>query len=215
MKGASTFIKNSQWLSMTAAVVAGVLFVTMAVNASTTISANIATGGSVFATSTVVADGAITGYSTLDITGLTKLVNASTTQISNSGLSWFTGLATLGNASTSQVSASGASWFTGLMTLGNASTSQVSASSDVWITGNTTVGGTLGVTGTATHSGLTTLTGTTTLVQSLILTHGTASTGNCIEMYATSTATKVSLVFVASSTPTTVGYLGYNYGSCN
>lgn len=56
---------------------------------------------------------------------------------------------------------------------------------------------------------------TSTLSASLKLTGEGAVAPSCIEFYATSTATVNKLVFVASTTPTTSGYLGTTYGSCS
>jgi len=84
---------------MIVSVLAGVLFVTMAVNASTTISTNVSTGG------------------TLDVTGLTTLANASTTRISLTSNLMVNGMATT-TGSTGAIATQG-----NLTVLGTASTS--------------------------------------------------------------------------------------------
>src|SRR3989344_5795571 len=76
MKSSFSFIKDARFPMMIVSVLAGVLFVTMAVNASTTISTNVSTGG------------------TLDVTGLTTLANASTTRISLTSNLMVNGMAT-------------------------------------------------------------------------------------------------------------------------
>ncbi len=105
MKGAIEFIKNREWLAIVLATIVGVLAVTGAVTAATTISTSIVTGGdvtvtgSVYATSTVQAGGALIGYSTMSITGDAALAHASTTQITNSGTAWFGGNVNMNGAS--------------------------------------------------------------------------------------------------------------------
>lgn len=106
----------------------------------------------------------LTATGTLNVTGLSTLGLASTTQFSAStgatlanlnipGASLFTGLITAGLASTTQITAStgatlanlnipGTSLFTGLLTAGNASTTNISASTGIF-------GGALNITGNA------------------------------------------------------------------
>ena len=76
MKSIFTFIRSNNWLAMTIAVVAGVLFVVGGVQAATTISTNISTGG------------------TLDVTGLTTMIQASSTRFSVHDTAYFGGTAT-------------------------------------------------------------------------------------------------------------------------
>src|SRR3989344_8854604 len=76
MEKTLTFIRNNNWLAMTIAVVAGVLFVVGGVQAATTISTNISTGG------------------TLDVTGLTTMIQASSTRFSVHDTAYFGGTAT-------------------------------------------------------------------------------------------------------------------------
>ena len=70
MKGSFAFIRDSSLLKMIIAVVAGVLFVVGFAGAATTISTNISTGGTL----------SVTGASTL--TGLTTMIQASSTRLS-------------------------------------------------------------------------------------------------------------------------------------
>ena len=93
MKSESSFIKNG--LTMTLSVVAGGLFVTMAVKARTTTSTNIATDGRLLlnnATSTITNLSMITSTTT----------NATTTSLGVTGLAQFTG-GILANSSTSTI----------------------------------------------------------------------------------------------------------------
>ena len=76
MKSAFTFIRSNNWLAMSIAVFAGVLFVVGGVQAATTISTNISTGG------------------TLDVTGLTTMIQASSTRFSVHDTAYFGGTAT-------------------------------------------------------------------------------------------------------------------------
>lgn len=82
MKNSFSFIKNGGWLTMTLAVIVGVLFVVGGVQAATTISTNVSTGGTL----------SVTGASTL--TGLTSMVQASSTLFSVNGTAYFGGTAT-------------------------------------------------------------------------------------------------------------------------
>lgn len=92
MKGISIF-KSEGLIPVTIAVVVSVFMVVATVQATTTISTDITTGG------------ALTVGTTLNVTGDATLGHASTTQITNSGKSWFTGDASFGHASTTQISA--------------------------------------------------------------------------------------------------------------
>lgn len=82
MKSTFSFIKDSALLRMTIAVVAGVLLVVGTAGAATTISTNISTGGTL----------AVTGASTL--TGLTSMIQASSTRFSVHDTAYFGGTAT-------------------------------------------------------------------------------------------------------------------------
>lgn len=82
MKNSFKFIRENNWLSMIVAVVAGVFLVVGGVQAATTISTNISTEGTL----------AVTGASTL--TGLTSMIQASSTRLSVHGTAYFGGTAT-------------------------------------------------------------------------------------------------------------------------
>ena len=102
---------------MIVSVLAGVLFVTMAVNASTTISTNVSTDG------------------TLDVTGLTTLTGASTTRISLTGNLMVNGMATT-TGSTGSIATEG-----NLTVLGTASTTALK----VGATANTITDASVGI----------------------------------------------------------------------
>ena len=76
MKNSFEFIRDNNWLAMTIAVVAGVFLVVGGVQAATTISTNIETGG------------------TLSVTGLSTLGQASSTRFSVHDTAYFGGTAT-------------------------------------------------------------------------------------------------------------------------
>ena len=82
MEKTLSFIRNNNWIAMTIAVVAGVLLVVGGVQAATTISTNIETDGTL----------EVTGASTL--TGLTTMIQASSTRFSVHGTAYFGGTAT-------------------------------------------------------------------------------------------------------------------------
>lgn len=82
--------------------------------------------------------------------------------------------------------------------------------------GNVTMTGTPSFTGNVAITGNLSVTGTTTLQQSLIL--ADSDSASCMQFFATSTATADKLVFYATSTPAAVnavGFLAYQYGTCN
>ena len=101
MKSSFSFIKDARFPMMIVSVLAGVLFVTMAVNASTTISTNIQTDG------------------TLGVTGLTTLTGASTTRISLTNNLMVNGMATT-TGSSGDIATQGS-----VTILGTASTSAI------------------------------------------------------------------------------------------
>lgn len=88
MKGTFSFIKDGGWLTMTIAVVVGVLAVVGFVQAATTISTNISTGG------------------TLTVTQQSTLATASSTGLTTTGGFWVNGTATT-TASTGTFSTAG------------------------------------------------------------------------------------------------------------
>lgn len=131
MKDVYTFIKNARWLSMAAAVVAGVFLVTLAANAATTITTNISTGGN-----------------------LTVSGTASTTLFSATGISYF------GGTATSTFSAAGVLSAVGNTSLVTASTTgAVSVAGALWVGGNatTTAAGAIATQSTLTVAGLSSL----------------------------------------------------------
>src|SRR3989338_5893931 len=85
-----SFIKNTGMAGVIAIVIS-ILFVVTSVHAATTISTSVITGGSLNASTTLAVDSAATLYSTLNVTGLTTVVNASSTLHTNSGVSWLDG----------------------------------------------------------------------------------------------------------------------------
>ena len=201
MKRPYTDSRDRQCASVAVGTVAGVLALTGFVGAATTISTDITTAGNVYATSTVQADGALIGRSTLAITGTSAFT----------GLATFAGGAyastTLQGAAITDYGAltvTGASTHTGDATFGHASTTQLTSSGVAWFGDNVTMNGTaptLSIAGSVSTS--------------------TISVG-CIQTYATSTATPVKLIMgpkntTASSTVTAtaiVGYVVWAYGSC-
>src|SRR3989338_7502605 len=82
MEKTLSFIRNNNWIAMTIAVVAGVLLVVGGVQAATTISTNVSTDGTL----------SVTGASTL--TGLTSMIQASSTRFSVHDTAYFGGTAT-------------------------------------------------------------------------------------------------------------------------
>jgi len=87
MKGVISFITSSQVATVVAATIAGVFFITVAVEAATTISTDVITGGGIYASSTAQIDGnttlsSATLSSTLSVTGLTSLGKATSTMLS-------------------------------------------------------------------------------------------------------------------------------------
>ena len=190
MKGVISSIRGSQFVSMTAAVVAGTFLVVSLVNASTTISTDITTGGSVYASSTLAVTGAatffspITGalaasstfqvtgnqtdYGTLTVVGKTTMGNASSTLLSNSGVSWLNGATTVGGALTY-----------GGVTLTNA----VTGTGSMVLSASPTFTGTV-VTAAASSSSLKVGTGTESTLNSLIFGFCTAN----VSVTASSTA---------------------------
>lgn len=77
MQKVITFVRNANWFAMSVSVVAGVFFITAVANASSTISTNISTGGTLDVT------GAATLSSTLGVTGLSTLTGGFVSQASS------------------------------------------------------------------------------------------------------------------------------------
>ncbi|MBI4088277.1 hypothetical protein HY418_02765 [Candidatus Kaiserbacteria bacterium] len=89
MQKVITFVRNANWFAMSVSVVAGVFFITAVANASSTISTNISTGGTLDVTgaatlsSTLGVTGASTLSSTLGVTGLSTLTGGFVSQASS------------------------------------------------------------------------------------------------------------------------------------
>jgi hypothetical protein len=164
-------MKNQKLVSVVLSVVGSFLGVAViaygAVN--TTIGTNILTGG------------------TLGVSGLSTLVNASTTQVSVSNALWVGGNATTTSAGNIDTK--------GTLTVAGATT----------LTGG--VAGGLAITGVASVSATTTLSSGLTL----------GKAGLCIDFFATSTQTATKLEFdpLAATTTSPIGGMMLNYGSCN
>lgn len=132
MKSSLSFIRNNNWLAMTIAVVAGVFFVVGGVQAATTISTNVSTGGTL----------SVTGASTL--TGLTSMIQASSTRFSVHDTAYFGGTATTtinsaGNVSVAgTLSVTGASTHTGLTSMIQASSTRFSVFDTAYFGGTAT-----------------------------------------------------------------------------
>src|SRR3989344_3572060 len=101
MKNALSLIKDSNLLKMVIAVLVGVFFVVGGVSAATTISTNVSTGGTL----------SVTGASTL--TGLTSMIQASSTRFSVHDTAYF------GGTATSTFNSAGALTLKGTLTLQN------------------------------------------------------------------------------------------------
>ncbi len=132
MKKVFSFIERGP-LQIVASTVAAMIVTVGVVSAATTISTNISTGGTLSVTglSTLVAGSINQASSTVvgawTVTGATSLANASTTQITNSGISWLNGdimvngFATT-TAATGAFAIQGALTTVGANTLGSGST---------------------------------------------------------------------------------------------
>ncbi|MDO8522493.1 MAG: hypothetical protein Q7S08_04425, partial [bacterium] len=135
MKVISMFRKEGIVPVTIAATIAFFLVVSI-VQATTTISTDITTGGALSVGTTATLTGAVAAGSTLSVTGATTLANASTTQISASGISWLNGNVNFGGFAT-----------TTALTGAFATRGAIAASSTLQVTGNQTNYGTLTVSG--------------------------------------------------------------------
>jgi len=184
------FYKNKNFISILLSVVLSFAFVAVAAYAATTIGTNVNTGG------TLTVTGAVAASSTLQVTGATTLY--STLNV--------TGLSTLGNATSSMLSVTGMTYLDGGLTMDTNKFTVADTS------GDTSIGGTLSVTGATALSSTLGVTATTTLSSGLILNEAVA----CVNLYATSTATRGSLVFVTTgATSTYAGTVYWQYGACD
>lgn len=235
--------RNRQIVSIALSVFLSVLFVAIAVNAATTIGTNVDTTGTVNASSTITASstlqvtGAVTTYGSVTLGDaasdvITITGNASTSQaLSVAGNFYVGGYATTTASSgdfntkgaifaSSTLQATGAVTTYGNVTLGdaasdittitgNASTSQaLSVAGDLYVGGHAT---TTAASGNIATKGTLTVTATSTIGLGLTLDKPTA----CVNFYATSTATRGSMVFVTTgATSTYAGTVYWQYGAC-
>ena len=178
MKNALSLIKDSNLLKMVIAVLVGVFFVVGGVSAATTISTNVSTGGTL----------SVTGASTL--TGLTSMIQASSTRFSVHGTAYFGGTATSTFDSAGNLTVIGTLGVTGVSTL-TGRTDMIQASSTRFSVHDTAYfGGT--ATTSITSAGVITLTNGETIAN--------ATNGDI-----TLTATNLVLVGTASTSAVKVG----------
>jgi len=151
----NTLFKQRSLIPVTLAVIFSVLFIIGMVQAATTISTDITTGGNIYATSTLVVDGNVTlGDAAGDVIIITG--NASTTNALTVGGDFFVnGNATTtsadGNISTEgTLTVAGATILNGNVTLGDAGTDTLTVTANASTTEALTVGGDLFVNGNAT-----------------------------------------------------------------
>ncbi|MBI2612898.1 hypothetical protein HYW59_03780 [Candidatus Kaiserbacteria bacterium] len=236
MKGFASWAHNASWFTLGIVFASILLFGVVAVQAATTISTNISTGGTlgvtglstltagyVSAASSTVTGGAFT------VTDNTSLQRASTTQITATGNVWFNGFATT-TASNGNFATQGTLSITGLSTLvagfvsqasstvagafttngANQFDSTVNASSTLQVTGATRIYGDVTLDG---GSGALTLTTSNTATSTLSV--------GCIQMNATSTASPGKLTLVSNlGTASTTGANGlyfvpvWTFGTC-
>lgn len=197
----------------------GLLISAMAASASTTISTDIVTGGSLgVASSTPGYPLSIGGSGFFDGGTVTAKNFLATSTITVQGTSSFTGLATFVNATTTGPVTVGGD----LMVNGYATTTATN--------GNIATQGTLAVTGASTLTGKVTFayaSSTGSISQSavgtstLYMLSSTPGKGFCMQFNATSSATVLNMTFLASSTAsvTNIFYAGVvpviAYGACN
>lgn len=117
-------MKSNKIFSIVLSVFVSFIFVFVVTYAATTISTNISTGGTLTVTDTSTLTGAVTMSSTLNVTGLTTLANATTTNVSISNALWVGGNAT--TTSAGAISTQSTLNVTGLATfLGGATTTSL------------------------------------------------------------------------------------------
>src|SRR3989344_2748650 len=212
-------------ISVILAVVFGVLLISLVVNAASTISTNIETGGTL----------SVTGASTL--TGLTSMIQASSTRFSVHDTAYFGGSATSTFDSAGNLTVIGTLGVTGKTTLANASSTITSQTGNFMVNGfatTTASDGNIATAGTLTAVGASTLTGDVTMSGgngALTITSANNATSTiavgCITMYATSTVTAIHLAFATAQMATTTTHLGtgdtdgtyggdviWRYGAC-
>ena len=162
MKVISMFRKGGV-VPVTIAATISLFLVVSIVQATTTISTDITTGGALSVGTTATLTGAVAASSTLQVTG--NQTNYGTLTVSGTGATTLggalsvTGATTLANASTTQISASGIAWLNGNVNFGGFATTTaatgafatqgaIAASSTLQVTNNQTNYGTLTVVGT-------------------------------------------------------------------
>ncbi len=129
MSKISAFYKKQGLFPQTIiSIILSVLFVVTVVQAATTISTNISTGGTLSVTGASTLTGNVTAAGTLAVTGLTSMVQASSTRLSVFDTAYFGGTATTTISSAGNVSVAGTLGVTGASTL-TGLTSMVQASS--------------------------------------------------------------------------------------
>lgn len=173
-------------LSVILSVIISVLLVVGVVEAATTISTNIVTGG------------------TLNVTGLSTFIQASSTRMSVHDTAYFGGTATSTFDSAGNLTVVGTLDVTGLTTLVNASTTRISTTGDLYINGFAT---TTGSNGNFATEGTLDTTGVATL--------GTASTTSLVVGGDDTNNTISGLIFGTCNLPaTTVNASSTNYADC-
>ncbi len=189
-------------VSVILSVVFGVLLISLMVNAATTISTNVQTDGTL----------SVTGASTL--TGLTSMIQASSTRFSVHDTAYF------GGSATSTINSAGDLLVVGSTTLQNFTfTTATGTSATTTNFFSTVASSTRFAAASAILGNLTVKQGETTTLTTANSATSTLIVG-CIQMYATSTATAVNLQFHASSTlanstnGATAGLVVWKYGAC-
>ena len=191
-------------ISVVLAVVFGVLFVTLVANAVTTISTNIVTDGTL----------SVTGASTL--TGLTSMVQASSTRFSVHDKLY------VGGSATTTINSSGDLLVVGSTTLQKFTATHSTTTNATTTNGFSTTASSTNLFSASASVGTFTVSGaktTTTLTTSNSAT-STLIVG-CVQMYATSTATAVHITFGTAEHSTTTsqgatsnGLVAWLYGAC-
>ncbi len=224
MKGFASWVYNASWFTLGIAFASILLFGIVAVQAATTISANISTGGTLDVTGLSTLGGYIsTASSTISagqftVLGKSSLQQASTTDLTAAGNLWVNGFATTTGAN-GNFATQGTLGVTGLSTLMGGFVSQASstvaggaltaagtlrASSTFQATGAARFYSTLEATGASTLTGDVTMGGGSgALTLTTTNTATSTATIGCIQTYATSTDTAIRMEFTTSAVSTT------------
>jgi len=181
-------------ISVILAVVFGVLLISLVVNAASTISTNIETGGTL----------SVTGASTL--TGLTSMIQASSTRFSVHDTAYFGGSATSTFDSAGNLAVIGTLGVTGVSTL-TGRTDMIQASSTRFSVHDTAYFGGSATTTIASDGTLTVPVGKTTTLTTSNSATSTLIAG-CMQTYATSTLTPIHLTFATANMATTSSQSG-------